>query len=285
MTLRKQRGEFPIRGQEAFLRTASDKKIRRSRYIGRRGKNKRIDVLSRLAAPWSEDGVMTLPLLGPLGGERAAGNIHCRAERAGECKQIRMFERQVDRAKTSHRATDDCAAGPSCCDWKSAFDIGDQIAHDVILVPVLRLRGGVGVVGGVALRHDENQSGIGKARYIGIVRPSAKTATTSVEQVNRWILFAGANVFGKHHAVRHIPVERRAVKRDILHDHICGETRLVVRDFVLILVAANYQEQKYTEQCRKTQIGSSSHSERDDSPSSLTLCGLASPTPTRLRPR
>ena len=129
---------------------------------------------------------------------------------------------------------------PSCRCRKPAFNIGDKVAHDVILVPVLRLRGGVGVIGRIAFGHDENQSGFGKACYVGIVRPGAKTAATTMEQVNRGKFFTRANALGKHYAVLHIAIQRSTVKCDILHDHICGEARMVImRDFVLLLFATD----------------------------------------------
>ena len=222
MPLREQRSERAVRGQQSFLFSARQKKVRRSRRVGRPRENERIVLVLMLPIPRPKDGSMTAPLLQPPNGKRAAGDIEGCTYPSREREQFRMTESQVDRSESSHGNAHNRPVRSTSGSREFVLHIGDEIFHDVVLVAVLRRLGCIHKVRRASFRHDENQAALAIPRDIGIIRPVAKTSSPAMEQVHHRQLCPYDDASRHHHAILHISKERHATEGGVDHFYFDG---------------------------------------------------------------
>ncbi len=137
MALFKQGGKPAVCGEKTFLFAAGKVEVGDFRRIGGPCKDKGVIVMPCLAAPRAKDGAMVPPLRGPLDGKGSAWNVQRGTDSSCESESLRVAQRQVDGAKSSHGYARNCAARLTESCGEFAFNVGDQIIYDVIFVAVL----------------------------------------------------------------------------------------------------------------------------------------------------
>lgn len=181
-------------------------------WIGKPGRSKWIFTAVRLATALPQKRVVAERLFKPTYREWAPGHIDSIADSGGRNAHFTAPKPPLDMPTMERRLRD---RQPR----KLGLNIGDQIAHDRILVALLRSIDGVCVVGRVPFRHDVNQPALCELSHLA-VRPVTKTASSTVQQVHHWQFLTCNDAHRKHNAVRHIAIQRRPVEGNVAHCHL-----------------------------------------------------------------
>src|SRR6185312_4673838 len=153
-----------------------------------------------------------------------------------------MLQSEDDSAKAAHGDANDGAFVSRWGRGKSLLNIADEVFDDVIFVAVLRLGGGIHVIGRIAFRHDQDESVGGILRHVRVIRPVSEAATTTVQKVKHRELSSRSGVVGgKDNAVGDLALQSGTEKGNVLHGDTRGEAR-VVNDWRLLFVTGNQKE-------------------------------------------
>src|ERR1700722_1920460 len=123
MLLRENRSKLAVHRQQALAVATGQEHVRGFGGSYSPRNEKRIVAVSRLTAPWPEDGMKCPRLLDSLDGEWAPRNIYRGAQRTCESEEVRMTQCDLDRAEASHGDADDSAIRATPRNGQLGFDV------------------------------------------------------------------------------------------------------------------------------------------------------------------